>query len=111
MLQYGPPPLIERWLREGLGGVRDGGVAIFQVPTYSVNYHFSVETYLENFDEQAPFQMHCLYQPRIFEILDEMSYKILEVRDDNAVDIPRHWVSSTFVAQRHLTEKPLAEFE
>lgn len=111
MLQYGPPPLIERWLREGLGGVRDGGVAIFQVPTYSVNYHFSVERYLENFDEQAPFQMHCLYQSRIFEILDEMSYKILEVRDDNAVDIPRHWVSSTFVAQRHLTEKPLAEFE
>jgi SAM-dependent methyltransferase len=110
MLQYGPPPLIERWLREGLGGVRDGGVAIFQVPTYSVNYHFSVESYLENADEQAPFRMHCLCQPIIFEILDKMSYKILEVRDDNAVDIRRHWVSSTFVAERRLTEKSLAEF-
>ena len=105
MLQYSPPPLIERWLREGLGGVCYGGVAVFQVPTCSWNYHFSVESYLKNVDDQAVFQMHCLPQKRIFEILSEMSYKILEVRDDNAVDIPRHWVSSTFVAKRYCKEK------
>ncbi|WP_397544569.1 methyltransferase domain-containing protein [Roseovarius salis] len=110
MLQYSPPPLIERWLREGLGGVRDSGVAIFQVPTYSLNYHFSVEHYLENLNDGTVFQMHCFPQKRVFEILSELSYTILEVRDDNSVDIPRHWVSSTFVAKRCCKEKPREVF-
>jgi SAM-dependent methyltransferase len=100
VLQHNPPSLIDRWLREGLGGLAEGGIAVFQVPTYSVNYSFAPETYLQHLDEHPEIEMHCLPQGFILRLLDEVSCRLLELREDNAIDFPRYWVSNTFVVER-----------
>jgi SAM-dependent methyltransferase len=100
VLQHNPPPLISRWLREGLGGLSPRGIAMFQVPTYSVNYSFAPEDYLREMDEKADIEMHCIPQGEVLKIIADMGCRLLELREDNAVDIPRYWVSNTFLVER-----------
>jgi SAM-dependent methyltransferase len=100
VLQHNPPPLIRRWLSQGLSGLQPGGIAVFQIPTYSVKYSFSTKEYLKELDDAPDIEMHCLPQRDVLEIIEKSSCRILEIREDNAVDIPRYWVSNTFVVER-----------
>ena len=102
VLQHNPPTLISRWLREGLGGLSEGGIAVFQVPTYAVNYSFAPESYLRDMGEEAEIEMHCIPQGEVLKIIADTGCRLMELREDNAVDIPRYWVSNTFVVERLL---------
>jgi len=100
VLQHNPPPLIDRFLREGLDGLAPFGIAVFQLPTYAVNYRFSTAQYLASVDSQPEIEMHCLPQSTLLQIIADTGCRLREIREDNSVDIPRLWVSNTVVVER-----------
>jgi hypothetical protein len=99
-LQHNPPSLIDRFLRHGLRDLSCGGMAVFQVPTYSVNYSFNAKLYIEEMDNNPEIEMHCIPQRNILKLIYDCSCRVLEIREDNSVDIPRYWVSNTFVVEK-----------
>jgi SAM-dependent methyltransferase len=104
VLQHNPPPLIKAILRRALERLRPGGVAIFQVPTHSVNYSFGLEAYIGSRDGAGDIEMHCLPQRDVLDVVAETGCRPCEIREDRSVNIPQYWISNTFVV-----EKPPAE--
>lgn len=99
VLQHNPPPVMADLLRSALEGLSSGGIAYFQVPTYSLGYEFSVVNYLGNMNNKREIEMHVLPQPTVFAILDECNCNILEIRED-AYTGEVDGVSNTFFAQK-----------
>jgi SAM-dependent methyltransferase len=101
VLQHNPPPIIAYLLAWAFAGLRPGGVAIFQVPTYRRGYSFAAETYLA---ETAPpdMEMHLLPQAAIFALARQAGLDVLEVREDTQFVSQRSdiWLSNLFVLRR-----------
>jgi SAM-dependent methyltransferase len=96
VLQHNPPPVIAYLLDIILNKLAQGGVAIFQVPTYRSNYSFNLEHYLNN---PAPLhmEMHVLPQPQIFNIIERNNCRLVEVREDRwAEGLTPECISNTF---------------
>lgn len=98
-LQALPPPVMEVVLAAGLAGLTPGGIAVFQLPTYATGYAFSVEAYLSA-GARPEYDMHCLAQPRVLDIIAAAGCRLREVREDNAIDLPRRWVSNAFAVDK-----------
>lgn len=63
VLQHNPPPLIRLMIRSFTKALHSGGVAFFQVPTYRLDYSFSVQRYLkEDVKSNEMMEMHILPQ-------------------------------------------------
>ncbi len=97
VLQHNPPPVIAMILRRALTLLARGGVAMFQVPTYAMNYRYEVATYLAKPSETGTIEMHCLPQNVVFEIAAACGCAALEVREDTAAGAPAYWLSNTFI--------------
>jgi SAM-dependent methyltransferase len=96
VLQHNPPPIIAQILRRALGLLAPGGVAMFQVPTYVMGYHFQTAEYVRALPARGEIEMHVLPQPAVFQIAREAGCRPLEVREDASVGV-KGWVSNTFV--------------
>jgi len=83
VLQHNPPPLIAYLLRTLLNKLRPGGIAYFQVPTYSPNYRFRIDEYLSSASPTGGMEMHLIPQHSLFTILGETRCRVLEVREDS----------------------------
>jgi SAM-dependent methyltransferase len=94
VLQHNSPPVIAAILQRALSLLNPGGLAIFQVPTYSPKYAFHVTEYLSHLDS-SQMEMHVLPQSAIFEIAQTCGCVPLEVLEDEATGMPR-WHSSSF---------------
>ena len=46
VLQHNPPPIMADILTRAFSGLKPGGMAFFQIPTYALNYSFSLAEYL-----------------------------------------------------------------
>jgi len=100
VLQHNPPPVIA-FIVEGLiRALNPGGVAFFQIPTYRLDYTFSVADYLSDQITKHEIEMHVLPQSRIFEIAERAGGRVLEVIDDGWTGIRFKEVSNTFVIQK-----------
>ena len=97
VFQHNPPPLINVLIRKALRALRPQGIAIFQVPTYCEGYRFHAPEWLE--DATLRMEMHCIPQPRVFEIIAESGCVPLSVREDRYCADPR-FLSNTFVVQK-----------
>jgi SAM-dependent methyltransferase len=97
VLQHNPPPVIANVLRRMFSMLAPGGVAIFQVPTYSPGYRFNAEVYLAE-PRQKNIEMHCLPQPVVFKLAAQAGCIPLEVREDLAMGYP--WISNIFVFRK-----------
>jgi SAM-dependent methyltransferase len=98
VLQHNPPPVIGSVLRDALAGLRPGGFALFQVPTYARGYSFRVREYLAGAD--LGIEMHCLPQPAVFHLAQAAGCEVLEVREDTDTARSDIFVSNTFVLRR-----------
>lgn len=101
VLQHNPPPIIELLLSTLLGSLKPGGVGIFQVPTDSLNYSFSVEAYLESLKRQNDshgIEVHLLPQVRVFQLILGSGCIPIEVTEDKSAG--EGFISQTFVVQR-----------
>lgn len=106
VLQHNPPPLIKAILRRALAMLNPGGVAIFQVPTHSVNYRFDLTDYLASRDGAGDIEMHCLPQKDVLDVVAESGCLLREMREDRSVNIPLYWISNTFVVEKPATIVP-----
>jgi SAM-dependent methyltransferase len=100
VLQHNPPPLIAMILRRAFFLLNSGGLAVFQVPTYAINYEFRIEAYLEKIDNDHDIEMHVIPQDVIFQLARENGCVLLEVVEDGASGPSNKWRSNTFVLQK-----------
>jgi len=100
VLQHNPPPVIAMIIRKLMRLLKPGGVAYFQVPTYCMEYRFSIQEYLDNKLQQTEMEMHVLPQWAIFQILAEEKVSLLEVREDDATGSRDKFVSNSFLVQK-----------
>jgi SAM-dependent methyltransferase len=98
VLQHNPPPIIKRILGIILNNLRPGGLAYFQVPTYSLNYRFIPSTYLASPLDPTQPEMHVLPQPALFDLLIQNGCRLIEIREDGAS-------GPTFISNRVLAMK------
>jgi SAM-dependent methyltransferase len=99
VLQHNPPPVIVSVLRDALAGLRPGGFAVFQVPTYVRGYSFRIREYLAG-AEDPRIEMHCLPQGAVFQLAQAAGCEVLEVREDGDNANPNIFISNTFVLRR-----------
>ena len=100
VLQHNPPPIMDAILERMFDQLSPGGVALFQAPAYAVDYRFDEDEYLATAAERSGIEMHCIPQPRVFELADKAGARPLEVRDDDSVDVPWVWVSTHYLFQK-----------
>lgn len=97
VFQHNPPPVIAKLVENALTSLKDGGIAIFQIPTYQTGYRFSLSEWLGN-SHVLDMQMHCLPQHVIFSIIKTCGCDLLEVREDNNAGI--EFISNSFIVQK-----------
>ncbi len=100
VLQHNPPPIIAMILHKMFTMLAPGGVALFQVPTYSSGYQFSIAKYLDGGALDGGIEVHCLPQWVVFHLADQANCVPLEVREDEAMGPPSHWRSNTFLFRK-----------
>lgn len=103
VLQHNPPPVSFYILSKVLEKLRAGGVALFQIPTYGFGYSFDADRYLLSPPKNS-FEMHCVPQRAILDLLEQRGCKILEIREDGATGPGSPWVSNTFFVQKRSEE-------
>ncbi|MBN1569334.1 MAG: class I SAM-dependent methyltransferase [Acidobacteria bacterium] len=101
VFQHNPPPLIADILDSLLRKLNPGGIAFFQIPTYGRNYGFATLPYLNSRKTKGSIEMHVLPQSSIFQIAAKCGCSILELREDSYINMPRLFVSNTFLLQRN----------
>lgn len=100
VFQHNPPPIIHQLIKNALRALNLGGIAIFQVPTYRINYQYAIDDWLST-DHELDMQMHCLPQQVIFTIISEEGCIPLEVREDNSTGAYDKFISNTIVVKKN----------
>lgn len=97
VLQHNPPPVIAYILNKLFALIRPGGIAYFQLPTFSRGYHFYIDEYLAS--AASGMEMHVLPQRTIFEIARNNHCYVLEVQPDNLTG-SLDMISNTFLFRK-----------
>lgn len=100
VLQHNPPPIIKIVVRAMLQSLNPGGVAFFQVPTYRLNYGFSLRKYLLFDIYKSEMEMHVLTQKEIFQIASQENCMVVEVLEDGWAGLNPGERSNTFLIQK-----------
>jgi SAM-dependent methyltransferase len=85
VLQHNPPPIMAMVLRRALSLLRPGGLAVFQIPTYSPNYHFKIDGYLASPVPALGVEMHFLPQSALFKLVHGAGCSLLEITHDGTI--------------------------
>lgn len=96
VLQHNCPPVIEYILDSMLKSLREGGVAIFQVPTYLLGYSFEYDKYIRG--NTLQMEMHVMPQKTIFEIAYRNNCVPMEVYGESSTG--RDDFSTVFVMRK-----------
>lgn len=100
VFQHNPPPVMRALIKTALASLQEGGVGIFQLPTYSLNYKFRLREYLSG-EQHLTMEMHILPQSEVFSLVAEAGCQVLEVREDNAIGGSLgQWISNKFVVKK-----------
>jgi 2-polyprenyl-3-methyl-5-hydroxy-6-metoxy-1,4-benzoquinol methylase len=99
VLQHNPPPIIKMLIEVIFERLAPGGVAYFQVPTYSLNYQFVVDHYLDNLKTEGRMEVHVIPQQELLEVVRKSGCRVLEMREDNATGSPRI-ISNSLLIQK-----------
>jgi SAM-dependent methyltransferase len=100
VLQHNPPPVIAMILRRAFAQMAPSGLAVFQVPTYAVDYRFKLDEYLHGVGRSESIEMHVLPQRAVFDIAREAGCIPLEIREDASAGHPEAWLSNLFVFRK-----------
>ena len=86
-------------LRRALTLLRPGGLAVFQIPTYSSHYRFDIEEYLASPVPPSGLELHFLPQSILFKLVREAGCALLEVIEDGLVGDPQCLSNSVVVVK------------
>ena len=90
-LQHSPPPVIVDVLRRAFAGLRPGGCAFFQVPTYAQGYAYPAEAGAE------VMEMHFVPQGTVLAAAHRAGLRVAEVQPDWCTGRQDAWISNTFL--------------
>ncbi len=94
-LQHSPPPVIMDVLRRAFAGLRPGGCAFFQVPTYAAGYAWPSDA-----ATQEGMEMHFVPQRVILKAAHAAGLRVLEVQPDWCIGRDSEWISNTFLLRK-----------
>ena len=94
-LQHSAPPIILDVLERAFAGLRPGGLAFFQVPTYAVDYAWPAPA-----ATAGEMEMHFVPQHVIFGAAHRAGLRVLEVQPDWCIGRTGDWISNTFLLQK-----------
>jgi SAM-dependent methyltransferase len=97
VLQHNPPPIMIDILNHAFSGLKTGGVAFLQIPTYSKDYSFSLARYLDQAINERTMEMHFLPQRSILELGRIYNVFPVEIQPDWCIGNHERWISSTFL--------------
>ena len=100
VLQHNPPPIMVDILTHAFAGLNQGGIAFFQIPTYGLDYSFSVEDYWKNLAQEKTMEMHFLRQKVVLELGEQHNVILIEIQPDWCVGHAHRWISNTFLMQK-----------
>ena len=100
VLQHNPPPIMTDILAAAFGGLKEGGCCFFQIPTYSANYSFSVESYWTDVAAKKEMEMHFLPQKNVLELARQHEVFPVEIQPDGAIGNQSRWISNTFLMRK-----------
>jgi SAM-dependent methyltransferase len=102
VLQHNPPPVIFEILTRALAGLKPGGFAFFQLPTYGAGYVFDLEAYIARLAAGGSegMEMHILPQETVFRIIADQGCVALEVQPDYCCGSYDTWVSNSFFVEK-----------
>jgi SAM-dependent methyltransferase len=100
VLQHNPPPIMTDILAGAFAGLKTGGYCFFQIPTYSANYSFSIQSYRQNLTAKKKMEMHCLPQKEVLELARQYEVFPVEIQPDDAVGNQGRWISNTFLMRK-----------
>jgi SAM-dependent methyltransferase len=95
-LQHNPPPVTALILRRAFALLAPGGVAVFQIPTARVGYHFDIAA--PEPDEDLP--IHAFPQAAVFALAAEAGCIPVEVIEDSVIWPPILCRSNSFVIRK-----------
>ena len=87
-------------LKSAFSGLNAGGIAFFQIPTYALNYSFSVSEYWSAVAKKKTMEMHFLPQKFVLEIGRREGVHPVEIQPDWCIGHPDEWISTTFLMQK-----------
>ncbi|MEP9360927.1 class I SAM-dependent methyltransferase [Sphingomonas sp. KR3-1] len=85
VLQHNPPPIMRLLLDAGLGRLRPGGYAYFQLPCHLSGYSFDTDSYLAGVGRKDEMEMHALPQREVFASLAKHGLTPVEVVPDGRI--------------------------
>jgi SAM-dependent methyltransferase len=97
VLQHNPPPIMTDVLSLAFKGLKPGGIAFFQIPTYSRDYSFFLAPYLDRAIAERSMELHFLPQHSILELGRIHSVFPVEIQPDWCIGNYDRWISSTFL--------------
>src|SRR5262249_6189698 len=100
VLQHNPPPIIRFIIQGFIKALNPKGVALFQVPTYSLGYEFSWEKYASREVKNRGMEMHVLPQKQVFEVIRQEGGRLIEVIEDGRTGLRYKEMSNTFLVQK-----------
>lgn len=106
VLQHNPPPLIALTLKQLVASLNPGGVAMFQLPTYSMSYRFRLQDYLKNRVGSQKMEMHIFPQHRVLDIVYAGGARVIEILEDDHFATRSKEVSNTFLIQKSALPDP-----
>jgi SAM-dependent methyltransferase len=99
VLQHNPPPVIGTVLQKLIRALKPGGIGIFQVPTYRVDYHFNLREFLQS-PQPHDMEMHCFPQAELFSLVTQAGASLVEMREDDAPGHRDLFISNNFVIKK-----------
>jgi SAM-dependent methyltransferase len=115
VLQHNPPPIMTEILATAFAGLKKGGYCFFQIPTYSANYSFSMDSYWTDVAANKGMELHCLPQKSVLELarqyevfpieIQETNGELWRSRPDGAVGNQSYWISNTFLMMKTLAQR------
>jgi SAM-dependent methyltransferase len=100
VLQHNPPPIMTDILAGAFAGLKNGGCCLFQIPTFSANYSFSMKSYQKNLTAKKKMEMHCLPQRTVFDLARQHEVFPVEIQPDDVTGNQSRWISNTFLMRK-----------
>ena len=87
-------------LAGAFAGLKNGGCCLFQIPTFSANYTFSMKSYQKNLTAKKKMEMHCLPQRTVFDLARRYEVFPVEIQPDDVTGNRSRWISNTFLMRK-----------
>jgi hypothetical protein len=90
-------------LAKAFAGIKKGGCCFFQIPTYSADYSFSINSYWSDVAPNKEMEMHFLPQKNVLDLARHYEVFPIAIQPDGCIGNRSRWISNTFLMAKAFT--------